>query len=152
MTVLGPQSNEGLAALVAKEFKLEKANLAWVSQQVYISPGRVPLYQALRAATGAIQPGAIHRFLAALPGWLRAAGHEGAQLIITTDYDTALERAFDERREPYDVALFIARGDNRGHFLHIPWWDPGAARSDRLRAEFLYALPVRRRRSTSIAP
>jgi hypothetical protein len=127
VTVLGPQSNEGpaLADRVAARFGLQTdtANLAWVSQQVFMSPGRLPLCQALRAETEAVQPSAIHRFLADVPAQLRAAGHDDAQLIVTTNYDTALERAFDDRCEPYDIALFVASGPNRGRFVHIPWWD-----------------------------
>src|SRR5436309_343026 len=43
----------------------------------------------------------------------------------TTSYDTALERAFDDERQPFDLAVFLADGPHRTRFLHIPWWDGG---------------------------
>jgi hypothetical protein len=128
ITVLGPQSNDGpeLAAQLAKTFglSLDVANLAWVSQQVFMGQGRMPLYESLRTEALAVKPSAVHDFLAGLPRRLRASGRNDAQLIITTNYDSALERAFDHMYEPYDVALFLAKGPNRGRFVHIPWWDP----------------------------
>ncbi len=40
------------------------------------------------------------------------------QLIVTTQYDCALEQAFDEAGEPYDVVAYISLGRDRGKFLH----------------------------------
>ena len=128
VTVLGPQSNEGpeLARRLVDEFRLplDVANLAWVSQQVFMGPGRTPLCEKLREEMRAVVPNAVHRFLAELPQRLRASGRNGAQLIITTNYDTALEREFDRLHEPYDLAIFVACGLDRGRFVHVPWWDP----------------------------
>ena len=40
---------------------------------------------------------------------------------MTTNYDDALERAFDEAEEPYDLAVYMASGDDKGKFVHVPY-------------------------------
>ena len=40
------------------------------------------------------------------------------QLIVTTGYGHALERAFEERGEEADIVSFVAMGPDRGKFLH----------------------------------
>ena len=45
-------------------------------------------------------------------------------MILTTNYDDALERAFDKASEPYDVIWYIADREPRGKFWHRP---PGGA-------------------------
>ena len=41
---------------------------------------------------------------------------------MTTSYDDALERAFDEAHEPYDLVVFVgAKGPHRGRFVHVPY-------------------------------
>ena len=44
-------------------------------------------------------------------------------LILTTNYDDALERAFDDSGEPFDVVSYLAEGEHRGRFVH---WAPDA--------------------------
>jgi SIR2-like domain len=63
-------------------------------------------------------PSSLHRFLAGLPALLR--DHAAPPLLVlTTNYDDALERAFDERGEPYDVVWYEAkRGTQQGKFVH----------------------------------
>ena len=57
----------------------------------------------------------------AAPEHLRRLGREAYQLLVTTSYDDALERAFDEAHEPYDLVVFVgARGPHRGRFVHVP--------------------------------
>jgi SIR2-like domain len=65
----------------------------------------------------------VPRFLAHLPRRIQALDREAHQLIVTTSYDTALERAFDAVDEPYDLAVFAATGEHKGRFMHVPWWD-----------------------------
>jgi hypothetical protein len=43
------------------------------------------------------------------------------QMIVTTNYDDSLERAFDAANEPYDLAVYMASGDERGKFVHFPY-------------------------------
>ena len=46
------------------------------------------------------------------------------QLIVTTNYDLGLERAFEEAEEELDVVAYVASGPNQGRFWHRP---PGQA-------------------------
>jgi hypothetical protein len=39
-------------------------------------------------------------------------------LVVTTNYDDLLERAFDEAGEPYHVVIYRAAGEHRGRFIH----------------------------------
>ncbi|HEU0337516.1 MAG TPA: SIR2 family protein, partial [Gaiellaceae bacterium] len=56
---------------------------------------------------------------AALQPLLRERGAPH-QLIVTTNYDLALERAFEEAGEELDVVAYVAAGANRGRFWHRP--------------------------------
>jgi hypothetical protein len=66
----------------------------------------------------------MHEFFARLPGKLAAKGyHNRKQLIVTTNYDRVLERAFDDASEPYDLLTYIAYskdGREVGKFRYIP--------------------------------
>jgi SIR2-like domain len=65
-------------------------------------------------------PTLVHRLLAALPRLLRAQPSRPTffPLIVTTNYDDALERAFAAEDEPYDKITYLAVGPDRGRFLH----------------------------------
>src|SRR5207249_4800286 len=41
-------------------------------------------------------------------------------LIVTTNYDDALEQAFADANEAFDLVSYVARGPDRGKFLHLP--------------------------------
>ena len=118
-----PDSEE-LAAYLAERLGMEPtpAGLALVSQSLSIAKGPGDLFMAVRRALPPHQPPrSVHRFLADLPAVLHDRGApERCQLIVTTNYDNALEQAFDEADEPYDVAVYIARGREKGRFVHIP--------------------------------
>jgi hypothetical protein len=122
-----PDSAE-LARHLARRFGVdsETDDLARVAQHVALIEGRVDLYRILRdlLVKSDGEPSSVHRFLANVPGRLRALGRERYHLVVTTNYDSALERAFDEAHEPYDLAVFVASGEHRGRFMHVPWWDP----------------------------
>ena len=117
-----------LARHLAGRFRVgsENDDLARISQHVSLTEGRVDLYRTLRELLikADSEPSSVHRFAARLPGRLRDLERERYQLVITTNYDTALERAFDAVHEPYDLAVFVATGEHRGRFVHVPWWDP----------------------------
>jgi hypothetical protein len=81
--------------------------------------GAGPLHDELHALLNAeTQPTVVHRFFASLPPLLRERGAPH-QLIVTTSYDLALERAFLDAGEEFDVVSYIATGRNRGRFCHI---------------------------------
>ena len=44
-------------------------------------------------------------------------------MIVTTNYDAALERAFDQAGVPYELVVFMAAGEHAGRFVHDPWPD-----------------------------
>jgi hypothetical protein len=97
-------------------------DLLRVSQYVASKNGAVPLYRELRKLFNSDSPWTrVHDFFAAFPSRMRALGTEGYQLIVTTNYDDGLERAFDKVGEPYDVVWYIADPeDERGKFWHRP--------------------------------
>jgi hypothetical protein len=117
-----------LARALAERFAVdsESTDLAEVAQRVLAAEGAKPLERALRdlLLRDPIEPAPVHHALARLAGMLRAAESESYPLLVTTTYDTALERAFEKAGEPFDLAVCIAAGKDRGRFLHIPWYDP----------------------------
>ena len=136
-----------LACALTKRFRLdtESRDLTRVSQQIVATRGAGDLYEALGdiLQSDDIAPGPVHRFLASLPGRLRDRGRDRSQILLTANYDTALERAFDDAGEPYDLAVFMATGEHRGRFVHIPWWDRGGEGAVPITAANAYCeLPI----------
>jgi hypothetical protein len=90
-----------------------------VAQYVTVMKGSGPLYDELHTLLDAdATPTLIHRFFASLPPLLRERGVPH-QLLVTTSYDLALEAAFLEAGEEFDVVSYVAAGPNRGKFCHI---------------------------------
>ena len=122
-----PPDSVDLAAALARQAGMAgpSTHLAQVAQYVYETQGRADLYRPLTRLCGdECDPGPVHRFLADLPQRLERAGFEPRyQLIVSTNFDTALERAFNEAHEPYDLAVYMASGEERGKFIHFPYDD-----------------------------
>jgi hypothetical protein len=97
-------------------------HLAHIAQQMAVERGTGALYRVLRRTlTHSCTPTSCERFLAQLPGRQRELGmEERFQLIVTSNYDDSLERAFDAAEEPYDLAVYMASGDDKGRFVHVP--------------------------------
>ena len=119
-------SGAELAAHLARNFDYpsgEPQDLARVSQYVAIIAGSGPLYEELHdVLDGDYPPTALHRLLAGVPRMLREKNFRHPhQLIVTTNYDDVLERAFRDAGVAFDVASYVADGDQRGKFLH---WQP----------------------------
>jgi DNA-binding SARP family transcriptional activator len=90
-----------------------------VAQYVAVMKGSGPLYDELHALLDVdLPPTPVHRFFAALPPLLRERGAPH-QLLVTTSYDLALERAFLDAGEEFDVVSYLAAGKNRGKFCHV---------------------------------
>jgi hypothetical protein len=108
------------------------SDLLRVSQYVDAILGEGVLYEYLRSLFNYdYPPNDLHRTLADIASQLREAG-TARQLIITTNYDDLLERAFEERGELYDVVSYEAkRGISCGKFVHRP--DPGTSHTDGLK-------------------
>jgi DNA-binding SARP family transcriptional activator len=125
--VLGLDGAGDLAAHLASAFDVPKdrpVDLARVSQYVATMKGSGPLYDELHARfEAAMEPGPLHRFLARMPALLRARGAPH-HLIVSTNYDLGLERAFEDAGEELDIVTYVAAGAHRGRFWHRP---PGQA-------------------------
>jgi DNA-binding SARP family transcriptional activator len=118
--VLGADVAELAAHLSTRfEYPHEAPELPRVAQYVAVMMGAGPLHDELHALLNAeTHPTVVHRFFASLPPLLRERGAPH-QLIVTTSYDLALERAFLDAGEEFDVVSYIATGRNRGRFCHI---------------------------------
>src|SRR5215217_1308121 len=118
-------SGRELAAFLADYFEYptdHDRDLVTVSQYAAVMQGLGPLYDELHEIFDAdYEPSALHGFLASLPEIQRGKGFKPRfQLIVTTNYDDALERAFRATGEEFDVVSYVADGEHRGKFLHHP--------------------------------
>lgn len=119
-------SGKELATFLVEEFDYpELANiddLLRVSQFVDVMEGSGELYQTLHDLFDAdYPPGPVHSFLAELQPILCERG-KGAQVILTTNYDDALERAFVAAGQEYDLVTYVCTNPvaQRGRFMHFP--------------------------------
>ena len=88
-------------------------DLARDSRDLYRELHRV--FDADYAATS------VHRFLATLPAVLARKGYPQRHLlVVTTNYDDLMERAFREAGQPFDILTYRAWGEYRGRFFHTP--------------------------------
>jgi hypothetical protein len=122
-----PGSRE-LSELFAEKFAYpspnphEVADITRVTQYVAAVAGQGELYYELHKLFDVDYPvTAVHHFLATLPAMLRRKGHSPrAQLILTTNYDDVLERAFTEAEEPFDLLSYSSEEERSGRFIHRP--------------------------------
>jgi hypothetical protein len=125
-------SGSELASYLAESYAYparEPQDLIRVSQYIQAVTGGTVLYDELRELfTGDYEPNALHTLLASVPRVVRRWRDEGHlspyQLIVTTNYDDALERAFARAGEGFDLVTYVARGPDRGKFVHH---EPGGA-------------------------
>lgn len=98
------------------------ARLAEVAQYAGTVEGEPELFHLVsRVLRVDPEPGPVHRDLARLPARL---GHR-YQMVVTPKYDVALEKAFTEANEAFDVAVYMAPGtEQAGRFVHVPWGQP----------------------------
>ena len=120
VAVLGAEIGDLTARLAQRFDYVENGyGLPRVAQYVAVMKGSGPLYDELHSLLDAeATPTPIHRFFAALPPLLRERGVPH-QLLVTTSYDLALEAAFLDAGEEFDVVSYIAAGPQRGKFCHI---------------------------------
>jgi DNA-binding SARP family transcriptional activator len=120
VAVLGAEIGDLTARLAQRfDFAENGHGLPRVAQYVAVMKGSGPLYDELHTLLDAeATPTPIHRFFAALPPLLRERGVPH-QLLVTTSYDLALEAAFLEAGEEFDVVSYIAAGPQRGKFCHL---------------------------------
>jgi hypothetical protein len=116
-------SAEELAAYVLEQFALPRGNagdLVRNAQLATIAANPARLYAVLHSVFESNSPPtSLHKFLATLPALLREKGYPPRyQLIVTTNFDDMLERAFKEAGVPFDVVSYEAEGEQRGKFWH----------------------------------
>ncbi|MEP7200128.1 MAG: SIR2 family protein [Chloroflexota bacterium] len=114
-----------LSAYLASQFHYpdsDKVDLLRVSQYVMAMNDSGPLRDALHAILDRDYPlTPLHQFFAQLPALLAAKNKQPRPLlIVTTNYDDLLERAYRQAGVPFDVVTYIAEGKERGKFMHTP--------------------------------
>lgn len=101
-----------------------EGNLIRVAQYFALKLGEQPLYSQLhKVFRRDYPPTRLHRLLARLPAVLEALDAEVRfPLIVTTNYDTLVERAYAERGIAFDVLHYCANqnSQNRGRLIHTP--------------------------------
>jgi SIR2-like domain len=122
----GPELAQYLAERFSYPADEDMSELVRVSQYASVLEGSGPLYEELHYVFDAdYPPTPLHSFLAGLPRFFRARGLPPRyQLVVTTNYDDALECAFKAEDEPYDLVTYIAEGPSRGNFVHAPPGEP----------------------------
>jgi SIR2-like domain len=117
-----PPSGAELAAYLAEPYGYPEKNLDLlrVSQWVdLVSSPRALVDELHSVFNRKYEPNKLHRFLAQLPRILREQEHRVCgQLVLTTNYDDVLERAFAEADEPVDVVAYQTRR-NEQWFVHL---------------------------------
>jgi hypothetical protein len=113
-------SGHELASALAASFPITTSrDLAQVAQHITALAGQAPLYDELHAVFDADYPTTtLHRFLARLSRRVREANNE-CMLIVTTNYDNSLEKAFTAADEPFERIVYVAEGKDRGRFRHF---------------------------------
>jgi hypothetical protein len=105
----------------------EEPDLARVSQFLASTEGGGSLYDELHEVfSDTYEPTGLHRFLARLAKHVRTTPRprrrtertQEGMLFVTTNYDDALERAFERIEEPFEVLTYVAEGSGRGSFRH----------------------------------
>jgi hypothetical protein len=99
----------------------DASDLLRVAQYVDLTAGDATLFEELHAIfAGSYAPNKLHRLLADLPANLRGQSREPCgQLLVTTNYDDAVERAFAEAGEDLDVVYYAVAPTEPGRFIHI---------------------------------
>lgn len=114
----------------------EQKDLARVAQYAALMHGIDPLYSKLHEVFDKdYPPTRLHHFLASLPAFFRDRSIQEKNpvrqqlVIVTTNYDDVLERAFELAGEPYHKLVYMADEmedevvvSRQGIFLH---WKPG---------------------------
>jgi hypothetical protein len=89
-----------------------------IAQEIDVRFGGQRLAELLSAAySPSGRPTPLHLLFARLAG---ASSRRGALVILSANYDDALERALAESDVPFDLLSYIAHGEHRDRFLHRP--------------------------------
>ena len=115
-------SGKELAECLAKMFDYPEGlpiDLLRVTQWVTVTLGPDTLYQELHEIFNwDYQPTEMHKTLAKLPAFVKREMRPEYPLILTTNYDDALERALTAAGVEFDLLTYIAVGKDLGKFRH----------------------------------
>jgi hypothetical protein len=115
-------NGQELAEYLAKVFDYPERlpiNLLRVTQWVAVRLGPDTLYRELHEIFNwDYQPTEMHKTLAKLPAFVKRELRPEYPLIITTNYDDALERALTAAGVEFDLLTYIAAGKDLGKFRH----------------------------------
>ena len=93
--------------------------LVRIAQFVDVRIGEAVLYEDLRRTfAGTYGPTVVHEFLADASAGRPDGAPNPWPMIITTNYDDALEQAYDQVCEPYDVITYFAEPGRPAYFRH----------------------------------
>jgi hypothetical protein len=100
-------------------------DLTSIAQYVAITAGMGWLHDELRGVFGlGYPPTSSHRFLTRLSERSARGSSSGPirgrAVIVTTNFDDVLERTFEAQGLPYHRVSYIAEGESRGRFFHLP--------------------------------
>ncbi|UKO99140.1 SIR2 family protein [Nostoc sp. UHCC 0870] len=112
-----PLANEQALALA-------KMNLQCLAQYVQLTFGIKDVYERLyELLRGKYSPSRFYLFWANLPEKMEEKQYPlPYQLIVTTNYDDMLERAFRAANQPFDLVFYVAEGEEvRGRFKYKPF-------------------------------
>ncbi len=100
----------------------ERKELPYLAKNIDLIFGSLGLYTELHEIFDRdYQPNQLHEVFAQLPRKMQQKGYPlPYQLIVTTNYDDTLERAFQASQQSFDLVSYIAKGEHRGKFLHQP--------------------------------
>ncbi|MBD2598009.1 SIR2 family protein [Nostoc spongiaeforme FACHB-130] len=116
-TTACPIANEQALALA-------KMNLQCLAQYSQLIHGIENLYKSLyELLRGKYSPTQFYSFWAELPQKMQEKQYPlPYQLLVTTNYDDMLERAFRAANQPFDLVFYVAEGEEaRGRFKYKPY-------------------------------
>jgi SIR2-like domain len=135
-----PPRGAELSCLLAREAQFDamssdqhdREDLLKVAAYFEQQSGRSELLHLLhKVLAKRFQPGALHAFLASLPE---------LRLIVTTNYDTLLEGAFQAAGQPFDLVVYPKDSDEAGNA--ILWWRSGELKPQTLLYDELEKIEI----------
>jgi hypothetical protein len=113
-----PADSEGTCRVTRERGNFPEAQreLSMVAQYYHLAGGRSPLHSMLQSVFQFPQAlGKVHEYLAEIAGVTPL-------LIVTTNYDDLIERAFKKAGRLYDLVIHITEPKRNGEIL---WWEHG---------------------------
>jgi hypothetical protein len=114
-TAACPLANEQLA--------VAKLNLQCLAEYVKLTEGVQNVYQKLHELLERKYTiNKLHQFFANLPREMKDRGYPlPYKVLVTTNYDNTLERAFKTAEQAFDLVFYVAEGkEDRGRFQYKP--------------------------------